>query len=90
MISGLAKHDVRPEDIHYVVCSHSHADHIGNNNLFLEAKEHIVGTTVQHNTLFHERNIKNCKSQLKQMQEYMFYNILVNYYQLFCILYRWL
>lgn len=32
-------------DIHYVVCTHGHSDHIGNNNLFLEAT-HIVGQSV--------------------------------------------
>ncbi|XP_058793679.1 metallo-beta-lactamase domain-containing protein 1-like isoform X2 [Phymastichus coffea] len=58
IIDALAKHNLSPDDIKYVICSHSHADHIGNNNLFLKAEEHIVGCTVHHNTLFHERNIK--------------------------------
>ncbi|KAF4528469.1 hypothetical protein B566_EDAN015931 [Ephemera danica] len=31
-----------PNDIHYVVCTHGHSDHVGNNNLFLDAI-HIVG-----------------------------------------------
>ena len=75
ILLALAKHDVRPEDINYVVCSHSHADHIGNNNLFLNADEHIVGITVQRNTLFYERNIKNCKYSKKYFQVNIF-NIL--------------
>lgn len=31
-----------PDDISYVINTHGHSDHIGNNNLFLQAK-HIVG-----------------------------------------------
>lgn len=34
-----------PNDIQYVVSTHGHSDHIGNNNLFLQAK-HIVGFSV--------------------------------------------
>lgn len=34
-----------PEDIDYVVSTHGHSDHTGNNNLFLKAK-HIVGFSV--------------------------------------------
>ncbi len=34
-----------PEDISYLVNTHGHSDHIGNNNLFLQAK-HIVGQSV--------------------------------------------
>jgi glyoxylase-like metal-dependent hydrolase (beta-lactamase superfamily II) len=56
---------VRPENINYVVCSHSHADHIGNNNLFLEADKHIIGTTVHKYTLFHEGNINSGNSFCK-------------------------
>lgn len=51
--SELARHDIRPADINYVVCTHSHADHIGNNNLFTNA-EHIVGLSVQRGTIFYE------------------------------------
>jgi glyoxylase-like metal-dependent hydrolase (beta-lactamase superfamily II) len=36
---------VAPEDIKFVVSTHGHSDHIGNNNLFLNAI-HIVGTCV--------------------------------------------
>ena len=35
---------LHPDNIDYVVCSHSHADHIGNLNLFTNAKLHLVGT----------------------------------------------
>ena len=35
-------HDLVPDDIHFVVCTHGHSDHIGSNHLFLRAK-HIVG-----------------------------------------------
>lgn len=36
---------MKPEEINFVVSTHGHSDHIGNNNLFLNAI-HIVGTTV--------------------------------------------
>lgn len=51
--SELAQHNIRTSDINYVVCTHSHADHIGNNNLFTNA-EHIVGLSVQRGTIFYE------------------------------------
>lgn len=52
IIKGLEKHRVSCDDIHYVVCTHGHSDHIGNNNLFLNAK-HIVGFAVSYkNTYF--------------------------------------
>ena len=34
-----------PEDVDFVVSTHGHSDHLGNNNLFLAAK-HIVGQSV--------------------------------------------
>lgn len=34
-----------PDQIDYVISTHGHSDHIGNNNLFLQAK-HIVGFSV--------------------------------------------
>lgn len=43
--AALESHDITPENIHYVISTHGHSDHIGNNNLFLMAK-HIVGFSV--------------------------------------------
>ncbi|XP_049780644.1 metallo-beta-lactamase domain-containing protein 1 isoform X2 [Schistocerca cancellata] len=52
IIEGLARHGVTCEEIDYVVCTHGHSDHIGNNNLFMNAK-HIVGFSVSFkNTYF--------------------------------------
>ena len=35
------QHGLKPEQISFVVCSHGHIDHVGNNNLFTNAI-HIV------------------------------------------------
>ncbi|EFN75464.1 metallo-beta-lactamase domain-containing protein 1 [Harpegnathos saltator] len=56
LLNALAQHNVSPTDVDYVVCTHGHSDHIGNNNLFTNA-EHIVGFTVHHGTMFFEKNI---------------------------------
>ncbi|XP_071574547.1 metallo-beta-lactamase domain-containing protein 1 [Temnothorax nylanderi] len=53
LIEALAQHNIEPKDIDYVVCTHSHSDHIGNNNLFLNAI-HIVGLTVQRYDIFYK------------------------------------
>ncbi|XP_026759297.1 metallo-beta-lactamase domain-containing protein 1 isoform X2 [Galleria mellonella] len=45
IIDALQKQNIRPDQINYVVSTHGHSDHIGNNNLFLNAK-HIVGYSV--------------------------------------------
>ena len=39
------KHDLEPSQINYVVSTHGHSDHVGNNNLFLDAI-HIVSKSV--------------------------------------------
>lgn len=49
LINCLAERKVHPDDIEYLVCSHSHPDHIGNLNLFTKAKKHFVGTSVYTN-----------------------------------------
>uniref|UniRef100_A0A1B6L610 Metallo-beta-lactamase domain-containing protein 1 n=1 Tax=Graphocephala atropunctata TaxID=36148 RepID=A0A1B6L610_9HEMI len=46
IVSGLKKHNMKCEDISYVICTHGHSDHIGNNNLFFNAKQHIVGFSI--------------------------------------------
>ncbi|CAG4979407.1 unnamed protein product [Parnassius apollo] len=47
VLVALQKHNLVPDDIHYVISTHGHSDHIGNNNLFLKAK-HIVGFSISH------------------------------------------
>ena len=42
---SLRKYNLEPEQIDFVVSTHGHADHVGNNNLFLNAS-HIVGFSV--------------------------------------------
>lgn len=46
LIESLEKHKIHPDDIDYLVCSHSHPDHVGNLNLFTKAKKHFVGLSV--------------------------------------------
>lgn len=49
LVAKLANHNVHPGDIHYLVCSHTHPDHIGNVNQFTSAKKHFLGTSVYTN-----------------------------------------
>ena len=42
---SLKRFDLVPDMIDYVISTHGHADHVGNNNLFLNAK-HIVGHSI--------------------------------------------
>jgi glyoxylase-like metal-dependent hydrolase (beta-lactamase superfamily II) len=37
LLSALKNEGLNPRDIHYVVCTHGHSDHVGNVNLFPEA-----------------------------------------------------
>lgn len=56
-ILALIQHGIKPDQIDYVICTHSHADHIGNNNLFLNA-EHIIGTCVHYGEIFLDKNLQ--------------------------------
>lgn len=51
--TGLQEHQLHPDDIDYVVSTHGHSDHLGNNNLFLRAKRHIVGTNISHRNRYY-------------------------------------
>lgn len=51
ILSGLQKHEVKCEDINYAIGTHGHSDHLGNLNLFTNAK-HIVGFTVSYKDEF--------------------------------------
>ncbi|XP_037047202.1 metallo-beta-lactamase domain-containing protein 1 [Bradysia coprophila] len=45
LLQALANVNLLPENISHLINTHGHSDHIGNNNLFLQAK-HIVGQNV--------------------------------------------
>lgn len=45
VLTALKKHNITPDNIDYVVSTHGHSDHLGNNNLFKVAK-HIVGFSI--------------------------------------------
>ncbi|KAL4716063.1 hypothetical protein ACJJTC_002828 [Scirpophaga incertulas] len=45
ILKALADRNIAPHMIDYVISTHGHSDHIGNNNLFLKAK-HIVGYSI--------------------------------------------
>ena len=49
---SLLKYDLRPDQIDFVVSTHGHTDHVGNNNLFLNAV-HIVGFSVSKGDKFY-------------------------------------
>jgi glyoxylase-like metal-dependent hydrolase (beta-lactamase superfamily II) len=51
VFAGLSHYGVECSDVDYVVCSHGHSDHTGNNNLFLNAK-HIVGFSISSKDLY--------------------------------------
>jgi len=42
ILAGLEAEKLNPENINWVVCTHGHSDHIGNNNLFPDA-QFVVG-----------------------------------------------
>lgn len=46
LLERLSKLKIHQNDIDYLVCSHSHPDHIGNINLFTNARKHFIGTSV--------------------------------------------
>lgn len=53
----LKSHHVTPKDVDYLVCSHGHADHIGNLNLFLRAY-HFVGSCLSHKNVYYPHDFE--------------------------------
>lgn len=49
--TALQKYSISADDVSYVVSTHGHSDHVGNNNLFLRAV-HIVGHDISHKDEF--------------------------------------
>ncbi|GFR67283.1 metallo-beta-lactamase domain-containing protein 1 [Elysia marginata] len=52
IIQGLKRQNLQPEDIHYMVCTHGHPDHVGNINLFTKAVL-IMGFNIQFEDLYY-------------------------------------
>ncbi|XP_016964024.1 metallo-beta-lactamase domain-containing protein 1 [Drosophila biarmipes] len=50
--SLLSNQGLGVDDIHVVVCSHGHSDHIGCNYLFQKARMHLVGACASHRDLY--------------------------------------
>lgn len=46
LVNALRQHSIEPDDIHYVICTHGHSDHVGCNHLFTNAKLHFVGSSM--------------------------------------------
>ncbi|XP_052864263.1 metallo-beta-lactamase domain-containing protein 1 [Anopheles cruzii] len=64
LLQRLKEHQLHPDDIDYVVSTHGHSDHLGNNNLFLRAKRHIVGTNISHRNRYYVHDFKNAPFRL--------------------------
>lgn len=37
LLAGLKSHGISPAEVEFIVCTHGHGDHVGNNNLFPDA-----------------------------------------------------
>lgn len=53
LIDAIKRHGVGCDDFDYVVSTHGHSDHVGNNNLFLNAK-HLVGRCVSYKQTYYD------------------------------------
>lgn len=61
LVEAIHDHGLEVDDIDYVVSTHGHSDHIGNNNLFLKA-QHIVGRCVSYKqTYYDDSKFFNCE-----------------------------
>lgn len=49
---SLEEQGLKPEDIDWVVCTHGHSDHVGNNALFQKAT-HIVGNSISKRDVYY-------------------------------------
>ena len=57
LVQALQSHGLSPDDIHFCISTHSHIDHLGNNNLFLQA-QHIVGETIAKRDMYTFHNFR--------------------------------
>lgn len=53
LLDAIQKLGIGCDDIGYVISTHGHSDHVGNNNLFLSAK-HVVGRCVSYKQMYYD------------------------------------
>lgn len=52
LIDAIERHGIGCDEIDYVICTHGHSDHVGNNNLFVNAKL-LVGRCVSYKQMYY-------------------------------------
>lgn len=52
LLDKLKQHDIAPEDINYVICTHGHVDHVGNLNLFPNAVHMVSHDILQEQDIY--------------------------------------
>lgn len=57
LLEALKSHNISPNDINFCISTHSHCDHLGNNNLFLNAR-HIVGEIISQRDQYYFHNFQ--------------------------------
>lgn len=55
LMTLLSSHELKPDDIDFIIGTHGHPDHIGNLNLFTSKKtKHIVGYSIYHKDTYYD------------------------------------
>ena len=67
ILSALSAEQIAPENISFVVCTHGHSDHTGNNNLFPDAT-FIFGHDISHRDIY---TIHDFESETYKIDEYI-------------------
>lgn len=70
LLDAIQKLDVRCDDIGYVISTHGHSDHVGNNNLFLNAK-HLVGRCVSYKEKYYDDGTFFNKDDIYEIDEHV-------------------
>lgn len=53
LIDAIERHGIGCDEIDFVICTHGHSDHVGNNNLFVNAKL-LVGRCVSYKQMYYD------------------------------------
>lgn len=59
LVQALEERGLNPDDINIVIGTHGHADHVGNLNLFTNAKLHIVAHSIYQDDRYKEHPFKD-------------------------------